>query len=84
MNCNCEVKLQIRNVVYNLNRHLWVTSALATEKLQICFQKTYHINVKTPFQLVFVPNVCEAYSRNICIPTTVELTNNDSTLILHK
>ena len=39
---------------------------MATEKLEIqCIQKTYHVNVKIPFQLVFLPTACEASSRLI-------------------
>ena len=72
-------------MAYNLNRNLWAICALATEKLQIqCLQKIYHVNVKTPFQLVFLPNDCEAYSRHIYIPNTVEETNNEPTWTLHK
>ena len=33
--CNCEVKLQMYNVAYNLNRNLWAIIAFASEKLQI-------------------------------------------------
>ena len=40
--------------------------------------------MKTQFQLVFLPNTCEAYSQNIYIPTEVELTNNYPTLTLDK
>ena len=68
MNCNCEIKLQTHSVAFNLNRNSWAISALPTENLQIlCLQKTPHINVKTPFQLVFLPNTFEAYSRIIYI-----------------
>ena len=42
------------------------------------------MNVKTSFQLVFLPNACETDSRNIYIPATIELTSNDPTLTLHK
>ena len=64
---------------------LWAISALATKLLQtLCLWKTYYINVKTPFQLVFLPNTCEAHSRNIYVPNTVELTNNIPTLTLQK
>ena len=42
------------------------------------------VNIMIPFQLVFLPNTCEAYSRNIYIPATVELTKNDPNLTLHK
>ena len=31
-----------------------------------------------------LPNACEAYSKNIYIPTTVEFTKNDPTLTLHE
>ena len=37
-----------------------------------------------PFQLVFLPNACEVYSRNIYIPTSAVMTNNDTTLTLHR
>ena len=37
-----------------------------------------------PFQLIYLPNVCEAYSRNIYMPATTESMNNDPTLILQK
>ena len=85
INCKYEAKLQTHNVAHNLNRNLWVISALATKKLQIqCLQKVYHISVKTSFQLVFLPNACEACCRNMYIPTTLELTKNDPTLTLHK
>ena len=81
INCTCEVKPQTHNVVYNWNRNLLEV----TEKVHIqCLQKTYHINVNTPFPLVFLPNACEDYNRNTYIPATVELTNNDPTLTLHK
>ena len=33
---------------------------------------------------VFLPNAYAAYSTNIYIPSTVEWTNNDLTLTLHK
>ena len=60
-NCYCEVKPFTHNVAYNLNRNLWAIGALATEKLQTqCLQKTYCINVKSPFQSMFLPNTCEA------------------------
>ena len=84
-NCNCEVKPQTHNVAYNLNSNLWAISALATEQLQIrCLQKTYHVSVKIPFQLIFLPSAYQAFSRNIYIPTTVELTNIVQNVILHK
>ena len=58
---------------------------MANKKLLICFlQKTYHVNVKMPFPLVFITKACEAYSSNIYIPATVELTNIDQMLTLHK
>ena len=85
LNCNCEVKLQTHNVAYNLNKNLLTVSALATDKLQMqCLQKTYCMNVNTIFQLISLPNTCEAYSRNIYIPTTVELINSDPNLTLLK
>ena len=85
MSCNCEVRLQTHNVAYNVDRNLWAISDLANEKLQIqCLQKTYCFDVKTPFQLVFLPNGCETYSRNTYIPVTVEFTNNDPNLTLQK
>ena len=34
--------------------------------------------------LVSLPNTCEAYNKNIYIPATVDLTNNDQTLTLQK
>ena len=81
-NCNCEVKWQTHNVAYYLNRNLLEISVLATTKLQKwCLQKTYCVNVRTPFQLVFLPNTCEAYSLNMYITATVGLSNNDPTLI---
>ena len=76
---------QTEHVVYNLNRNLWVIRALATEKLQIRhLQKTDHVDVRTPFQLVYLSNKYEAYSMNIYISATVELTSNNSTLTLQK
>ena len=76
---------QIHNLAYNLNRNLWAINTLATEKLQIrSLQKTFCIDIKMLFQLVFFPNACEVYSRNIYIHATVDLTNHKPTLMLHK
>ena len=73
--CNCEVKPETQNVGYNLNRNLWAISDLATVKLQICcLHKAYHIYGRTTFQLVFLPNACDAYCRNTYIPAMVDLT----------
>ena len=44
----------------------------------------YHIDIKTLFQLFYLPIACEAFSRSIYIPATIELTNSDPTIILHK
>ena len=52
--------------------------------MNMMFTENPSIKVKTAFQLVFLPNACEAYSRKIYIPTTVELTNNDPALTLQK
>ena len=47
-------------------------SSQAAEKVQIrCLQMIYHVNTKSPFQPLYLPNVCEAHSRNIYIPATV-------------
>ena len=40
--------------------------------------------MKSLFQLLYLFNACEAYSRNSLIPATVEKPNNDPTLTLHK
>ena len=83
-NCYCEVKPQNHNVADNLNWNLWAISGLATKQLQIwCLQKIYHVDIRTPFQLVFLPNTHEAYSMNMYIPATPELTNNDPTVTVH-
>ena len=77
---NYKVKPQKYNVAYNLKKNLWTIGAFSTEKIQIrCLQKTYRINANTPFQQIYLPNVCEAYSGNIYIPSTIALTNNDPT-----
>ena len=83
MNCNCEVKQLTHDVACNQNGNLWANSALATKKLKIkCLQKTCCVKVQTPFKLVFLPNACEGYRRNIYILSTVLLTNSDPTLTL--
>ena len=48
------------------------------------FTEVYHIDVKTPFQLVFLPNACEVFVINSYIPSTVALTNSNPTLTLNK
>ena len=42
------------------------------------------VDIKTLFELLYLPNACETYSRDIYIPATAELTNSYHTLILHK
>ena len=39
---------------------------------------------KPKLQLLFLPNACEAYSRNIYIPTTIEMKDSYPALTLHK
>ena len=68
---------------------IWIETmankCLSYQKLLIQFgQKTYHFDVRAPFQLVFLPNTCEAYNRNIYIPAKVQLTNSNPMLTLHK
>ena len=75
MKGNIQIKLQTHNVAYNLSRDLGTLRDFVTKKLGIwCLQKTYLVDVKILFQFVFLPNSFEAYSRNIYIPSTVELT----------
>ena len=79
------MKPQTYNVAYNLKKNVWAISALASEKLQIwCLQRNYSVDVKMPFYLIFKWNVYEAYSRNLYIPATVEVTNNDPAATIHK
>ena len=40
------------------------------------------METKPPFQLVYLPNACEAYISNIYIPATVKLTRKDPTVTL--
>ena len=47
-------------------------------------QKSYRININIPFQLIYLPDACQVYSRNIYIPAILKLMNNDPTLTLHK
>ena len=64
---------------------MWAISTVCTDMVQRrCMKKTCRIKVKTPFQIIYLPNACEANSRNIYIPATKELTNNDATCTLHK
>ena len=44
----------------------------------------YFVDILMSFQLLYLPNACTSYSRNIYIPATVELTNNYPTLPVHK
>ena len=84
-NCNYEVKPQLHNVAYNLKKNPWAISALSTGNLQVrCLQKTYRIDIKIPFQLKCLPNACKVYCRNISMPVTVKLKNNNPTLSLHR
>ena len=46
--------------------------------------KAYRIDIRTPFQLILFPYICEANSWNIFIPATIEQTNNYPTLTLQK
>ena len=84
-NCNYEIKPQLHNAAYNLRR---VCGWLAPYPLKMfrwgVYKITYHVYIKTLLQLLHFPNACEAYSRNIYIPATVELTKNDPTITLHK
>ena len=63
------------NLAYSLDGYLWVTSALAAEKLQIrCVMETHVITIKPPLQIVDIGNGCEAYSASIYILARSELT----------
>ena len=85
MNCNCEEKLQMQTVAYNLNRNLWANNDFATEELHNgVYGRAIVWMSGPPFQLLFLCNACKAYSRNIYIPDIVELTNDDPTLTLHR
>ena len=54
--------------------------AVPTGKFQMRYlEKTYRIDRKTTSQLIYLPNACEAYSRNTYIPGTIKLMNNDPT-----
>ena len=64
--------------------NLLVIYILSAKKVQIrCLQKIYHIDIKTAFLLLLLPKACKANRRNIYIPTTIVLTNNDPSLVLH-
>ena len=63
------------NLVYSLDRYLWVVSALAAEKLQVrCVMETHVITIKPPLQIMEIGNGCKAYSTSIYIPAKSELT----------
>ena len=64
---------------------MWAVSALSTDLIQIsCLQRTWRNKIKVPFQLMYLSNAYEAYSRNIYISATVELTNAHPNLTLHE
>ena len=76
--CQYDIKPQSHNLAYNLKRIPWVICFLAIEELYVsCLKSTY---VKQPFQLVYLPNACEAYSLNTFILATVILTREDQNL----
>ena len=85
--CYYEIKTQMYNVFYNVKKNLWVINALSMEELQMrCLHKTYRFEVRTSFQLMYLPNACETYGRNIYIPSnnrTNKLTCINITVLTH-
>ena len=68
-NCKIDLLTQKTSLAVNLQDGLWAISSLATEKLQIqCLTTTNYIDIIPPFQLIKLPNSCEAYSPSIFIP----------------
>ena len=81
MNCNCGVKPQTCNVVYDLNRKISAISALATMKfIHMTFTENLSHRHQNSISIGILPNTCEAYSSNIVIPDTVEMISNDPIL----
>ena len=77
--CQLRIKFQTHDLAYNLGRNTWVISTLAVDNLQTwCFTKTHYVHLKLLFQVIIIPNSCEAYSSNICLTANTKLSMQDS------
>lgn len=69
--CKIDLLNQTTSLAISLPNNIWVLGVHAPDKLRVsCLSKTeiYYINVEPPFQIIELPDSCEAYSSNILIP----------------
>ena len=72
------------NRAQSLDGYLWAVSSLKKEKMQVrCLLDTHVVDIKPPLTIIYVGNVCEAYSNNLYIPAISELTSRDVTMVRH-
>ena len=91
-NHSYEVKLQIHIVVYNLKNTLWAICTLSMEKIKKRDVYRRPMKMIRPTKMIlrplFNPYICQMHVKLIegilYIPATMELTNNNPTLTLHK
>ena len=77
--CSLTIKNQTRDKAVNINSNYWALTTLTPTILQVtCLTTSYQIKVKYPYDIVYLPNSCEATTNNYLIPANDKISTEIS------
>ena len=73
--CKISVQDYSHDTAINLGNNVWALAVLEPTQFHVtCFTYSYLIDVKTNFKLIELENSCQAYSPNLILPSSNQMT----------
>ena len=73
--CQISILKETRYQAISIDKNFWAITTLSPRKLYIsCLNYTYPLSLKHPFDIIYLPNFCEASSDSFLLPSNDKLT----------